>query len=676
MNARRIGRLGTGKRCGSTLVVWALFGLLGGCKEDGDAPATADAATGSEEPTRVDAATDAGTSPASDAAPPTTDAGSAPPGALVLVTTVSTVGVLLDELPESVRERVAAALLDKPDSFFIERAKRQLALATYRLNFRNYFYDEEEGKKQLPLPQESVFDLRLIPDEDGVTLRRAQVEGHDYVLADYELSTVVVTDGVSPAVSEPALSVVGGVWEEPFTFPVDPELLVQRTGYACMDEAEFPPNSVDTENAEFFYDQDCEVEDTLTPDGCHYTELPDQSCQDALSTHVGKVDTALRFERLAWDEQTAERYRVGEVLAQGVADLEVVTEELAVNRLIYRYIGADSCALAEECVGGTGWRRLLMFNASEKNTGSEPIHIGEVDYYLDDPDNPTANADHHVYQYSECHEHFHFNYFAEFTYGGDPELGSKRAFCLESVARYGNHEQSPMWSAYNDCGYQGISQGWGDQYNAGIECQWVDVTSVDTSDGPVTMPLGLRSNPEGFLCEGTPVLDSAGNPTWEMTDLRTEDGQIVDRPVCEEISGWDDNNYGELDVTLPVPGEGMVTAPCTRGQLGPKRNCGFTYAGEVLECEPGSAVRLTCTTAGDAPQVVRVCEGSHALGPGLACLEADSLDLGQVLAGQELALTFTCPDERDAEEPGGLYALYFAPTWTEDAEAPVTCVAR
>ena len=46
----------------------------------------------------------------------------------------------------------------------------------------------------------------------------------------------------------------------PYIFPVDPELLLHRTGYACVDETDFPLNSVDGENAWQFFDQTCEVE--------------------------------------------------------------------------------------------------------------------------------------------------------------------------------------------------------------------------------------------------------------------------------------------------------------------------------------------------------------------------------------------------------------------------------
>jgi hypothetical protein len=191
------------------------------------------------------------------------------------------------------------------------RHRGALTLATYRLNFRQSFYDDADMKKQLPLPPDEALGISLVPAASGGTAYRSLVEGHDYVLVDYLVDGMVVTDEASPGMSEPALADIGGVWDEPFIFPVDPELLVQRTGYACMDEAEFPPNSVDSEDVEFFYDQECDVEDELTTTGCHYTKLPDSSCQDALTASVGSVDTPLHFERIAWDAAKADAARVG-----------------------------------------------------------------------------------------------------------------------------------------------------------------------------------------------------------------------------------------------------------------------------------------------------------------------------------------------------------------------------
>jgi hypothetical protein len=97
---------------------------------------------------------------------------------------------------------------------------------------------------------------------------------------------------------EPKLARVGGFWDEPLLLPADPELVLQRTGYACMDENSYPPFSVFEENVWYFYDQTCGVE---TPDSpiCHVTVFPNESCRDALVAHVGLVSATMRFTRVA-----------------------------------------------------------------------------------------------------------------------------------------------------------------------------------------------------------------------------------------------------------------------------------------------------------------------------------------------------------------------------------------
>lgn len=590
-------------------------------------------------------------------------------GALIKVSAKSQVGVLLDEIPSSMRQRVAASLLSQPAEFWQARAKRQLALTNYRLNFRANFY-EDDPKKQLPLPPEEVLNVSV------KKARRARVDGHDYVLCDYTLDSMLVSDAASPAEAEPKLARIGGKWSEPFVLPLDPELLLQRTGYACMDESEFPPNSVDTEDVEFFYDQECDVEEALSVDGCHRTRLADLSCVDALTQYVGKVNMDLRFERIKYSAREAQNARVGVVTNMNGADLQVVQEELNVNRTIYRYIAPDSCGIAEGCVGGAGWRRLLQFNASEKNLGVAAVHIGDVDYYINGEPGNTSNVDHHIYEYSECHHHYHFSHYGTFTYGAGDNLGSKRAFCLESVLRYSNNEASPITSPYDNCSNQGISPGWGDQYNAGIECQWIDVTTIDTQLQPVTAPLAFVSNPDGFLCEGVPVLDALGNPTFEATQFRTSEGEVVDRPVCDFIPGWDSNNRGALDVTLPLAGEGLITSPCTRGQMGPKRNCGFTYEAIVRSCQPGQSVTLSCSIdSSAAPQTMRVCEASHVLNAGVACTYDEAL-ASTIIEQTPVELSFTCPTLRDVNEVGGIFALYTAPVVPSDTAMPVHCELR
>nr|MBA3453963.1 hypothetical protein [Deltaproteobacteria bacterium] len=426
------------------------------------------------------------------------------PGALVSAKLTSRVGVLLDEIPLPMRDRVAQQLLAKTSDFWTARARAQIRLTTYRLVFRQYFYGGGVGgKMQLPLPPEEAQRVTLVGSP-----RRATVGGHDYVLVDYQSRGVLVTTAASPKQAEPALGRVGGKWSEPFILPIDPELVFQRTGYACMDEADFPPNSVDSEEVDSFYDQDCNVESDLGPHQCHQTQLVTQSCVAALDSKIGRVDTSVEFERLAWNQSVADQYRVGEITNPTGSDLELIEDEFRQHRVVYRYIPQDSCTLVEQCVGAPGWRRLLQFSTSDKNTGTKTLDIGPVDYYLSGQNGYLDEWG--IFELSACHQHYHFKHYGDFHFG--PEIERKNGFCLQSTARVMNHEQGPLTNAYGGCDYQGVEASWADQFKAVLECQWVDVTTIDTSNKEVTHPLSFTSNPDGFLCEGTPILDAQGNP--------------------------------------------------------------------------------------------------------------------------------------------------------------------
>jgi hypothetical protein len=597
------------------------------------------------------------------------------PGALVDVTMNSTVGVVLDEIPMSIRDRVAQAYVAQTSDFWTARATTQIKLAGFRLVFRQNYYplgmDGSPTKDSLPIPLPASWKITL-----AGAPRRTMVDGHDVVAVDYALATTILTTADSPGNSEPALAQAGGTWDEPFIFPVDPELVFQRTGFACMDEAEFPPNSVDSEEVDSFYDQTCGVEAMQTRTGCHYSMLPQLSCVDALTASVGKVSTNLHFVRKAWDAAAAGAARAGAITTDAGANLQVFKDEFTVNRITYRYITPDSCTLVESCVGAAGWRRLLQFATADINTGNHPLDIGGVDYFGED-DAGTPLSQHGDFEWSACHEHFHFMHYGTFSFGGSAETTAKRGFCLQSTLRTSNDELSPLSNKYYDCSYQGVEIGWADEYKAGLECQWIDVTGEDTSMAPVTKALSFQSNPDGFLCEGLPVLDSSGSPEWLPTTFTTATGQPVDKPACTYAPGWQDDNVDSYMVTLPVDGNGYVTAPCTRGQLGPLRNCGLTKQIDTSTCTPGAKVTLSCTVpTGAAPHALRVCETSAVLHTGIPCTFDQALATSTVDVGATpTTVTFTCPSARDPKEPGGGYALYTGPAFPSDPAQPVSCTA-
>jgi hypothetical protein len=586
------------------------------------------------------------------------------PGALVAVSMAGKVGVLLEEIPESMRDRVAEEIL-KPESFWLTRAQDQPRLTNFRLNFRHLYYPDT-GKGQLPIPPEPA--LRFKFAEAGP--QRVKVDGLDMIVVDYTLESYLVTTVASVEESEPALATVDGTWEETITLPVDPTLLMERTGYACLSEADFPPNSVTSENAYLFFDDTCIVELPTAP-LCHWTQPgPEETCIEALTRATGHFDAVFSYKRVAWDQAVADEYRIGAATTPDFPDMSVRADFLENNHIVYRYFPPDDCAIEEKCVGGPGWRRLLMFDAMDENLGGAPLTIGPVDYYLVDGD--LQNHLHGMYEFSSCHGHYHFAHYGDFMLEGVNADAFKAGFCVLNTDRLANHELSPLTSPFRGCDNQGTQAGWADRYAAGIACQWMDITDSGVVGDPVDATLVFHSNPRDFLCEGKPVMDENGEQMWEPTEFMTSEGKPVDRPVCEFFPGASDNNIGTTGVNIPETG-GVMTSACKRNQVGPLRNCDFEEKDNTPTCTPGQQVKLSCAVE-DAtkPQVVRVCDYSFALGEGTACAAVEAR-ANKVVDGASVEVTFTCPEKRDDVEVGGRYAIYTAPLWNEDGDVPVTC---
>ncbi|RIB27687.1 hypothetical protein C2G38_1723312 [Gigaspora rosea] len=174
-------------------------------------------------------------------------------GALIETNFKSTIGVLLDDFSENfgMREKVANYYLGKNDDFWTKKAQMQTIFTEYRQAYRTFFYSD---KKQLTLPPEEVWNFKFSK------AHRAKIDDHDYIAVDFDFYSVLVTDAKTINRSEPALNVIGGKWSDHWILPVDPEFLLQRTGYACLDENSFPKHTVESENVWAYYDDTCEAE--------------------------------------------------------------------------------------------------------------------------------------------------------------------------------------------------------------------------------------------------------------------------------------------------------------------------------------------------------------------------------------------------------------------------------
>lgn len=153
------------------------------------------------------------------------------PGSLVYVTVNSKVSVNLDEFSTDsiMLARTVAMLKAKDTQFWIDRATQQIWLTQFRLTFRPLYI---AGKYQLPLTQPNHWKFVV----HGNAIHDRSLDGHDSVYVNYTWSTYILSDFSSPAISEPKLGRIGGKWVEPFILPADPYNIIQRTGYACMDE--------------------------------------------------------------------------------------------------------------------------------------------------------------------------------------------------------------------------------------------------------------------------------------------------------------------------------------------------------------------------------------------------------------------------------------------------------
>jgi hypothetical protein len=132
-------------------------------------------------------------------------------------------------------------------------------------------------------------------------------------------------------------------------------------------------------------------------------------------------------------------------------------------------VGENTCELYEGCVGGLGWRTIMRFTLATANIGSRDLVLGVA---ANQPD---------LFHYSECHDHHHFDEFADYELrdaAGVVATGYKPGFCLLDSYSWAWPAEGPHY----DCANQGIGAGYGDIYEDVLPCQWIDVTDVPPGD--------------------------------------------------------------------------------------------------------------------------------------------------------------------------------------------------
>ena len=202
------------------------------------------------------------------------------------------------------------------------------------------------------------------------------------------------------------------------------------------------------------------------------------------------------------------------------------------------------------------------------------------------------------------------------------------------------------------------ASGWGDDYYQGLDCQWIDVTSVNSGKYNVDVLI----NPDKFICEGNLIVDSKNQSVWVKTPYLTLNGTTVYRQACNFTKDYDTNNKDELVYDFKGRGESLVTSPCKRSAtVSPTKDCAFMVVKDNLKCKASATKTISIKNTGAYAVVVRVCESSYVLGQSVMCEYKFNLANKAINAGESVNITFSCPSRRASDEPGGLYSILSSP---------------
>lgn len=165
-------------------------------------------------------------------------------------------------------------------------------------------------------------------------------------------------------------------------------------------------------------------------------------------------------------------------------DLSVDANELETSMYVDNLaVGPTNCYISEGCLSGYGTRRLIRFTTHIRNVGNQDYYIG-----------PPVDTVGQQFVFDACHGHWHYSGYAEYLlydqYHQPLQQGFKNGFCVLDL------ECSGGGMAKYGCGNMGISVGCGDIYNAGLDCQWIDITDVDTGNYTLVVRVNWDQSPD------------------------------------------------------------------------------------------------------------------------------------------------------------------------------------
>jgi len=213
----------------------------------------------------------------------------------------------------------------------------------------------------------------------------------------------------------------------------------------------------------------------------------------------------------------------------GVGPDLVVDRDYLVNTITMDgiFVEDGDCYIQEGCVAGSGNRNIMRFGTLIGNIGSADFILGEPGglNWIWDP----------------CHNHYHYEeyaYYQLFTLELEEiEIGYKSGWCVMDLTTYIDPPEEGC-NTYN-CSYQGITAGCADIYGSYLDCQWLDVTSLE--DG--TYIFKVTTNPDGILFE----TNYHNNTASLVVSIQDYTVNVLDPIQCEEFGMFYDCSGNCMD---------------------------------------------------------------------------------------------------------------------------------
>ena len=309
-----------------------------------------------------------------------------------------------------------------------------------------------------------------------------------------------------------------------------------------------------------------ELNANLMPDKTYYIRIGDVEgdcigqTTEWLISYTGPIigctdPDACNFDPIAQVSNPALCLEQGDPNCPAGPDLIIWQDDLESSIIVQKINTNDDCFVEEQCLSDYGQREIMRFTTRIEN-------IGDEDYYIGPPPSLNTVDDNPQWEWDPCHGHMHYEGYAEYLIydeaGTELPVGFKTGFCVMDL----DCSFAGGLAKYS-CENQGISVGCGDIYSADLDCQWIDITDLETGIYTLVVRVNWDRSPDAL---GRHEKDYNNN--WAQVCMQLNRDALGDAYVIliDECDIWEDclgDIYGDAQPDCT----GVCDGPALRGDV-------------------------------------------------------------------------------------------------------------